>query len=195
MKNVTFATLFLSLILGGVSGIATADDEVAKRDGTRIPVMLGITAGGEIRMLRTNAAGNLEVVASLTIPWSQTVHGTVLVGELNGAPALFTLTTTGGGNKSGYTIPTTVLSTGSSYEVSIGTSPVSLFPNPLPGASHAMICVNGLRSIYLGGSGITSASGFPISSGSTWSVDPIHGSWTIYAVTATLTSTARVIRW
>jgi len=83
MKH-SFRLMVAALLLGGVIGGAQAAHENAKRDANRNPVLLGVTTGGEIRMVRVTDDGRIELASDVLVGFSpgfsDTQTGTLMFG-------------------------------------------------------------------------------------------------------------------
>jgi hypothetical protein len=66
MKRLAAIVVFLSVV--AIAGYILAADEAAKKDANRVPTMIGLTSGNEIRNLEVDSDGKLNVntVAAVT---------------------------------------------------------------------------------------------------------------------------------
>ena len=83
----------------------------------------------------------------------------------------------------------------SSAQVSVTTSATLLSSTDTDGISGSSLSLvnQGSQTVYLGASGVTTATGFPLAAGASWSADLAPGE-ALYGIVAATTATVGVIR-
>jgi hypothetical protein len=75
--------------------------------------------------------------------------------------------------------------------VTVGTSATVLPATTLSDRDSILVYNNGTATIYIGGSGVTTASGIPVEPGASWSDD--LGETAVYAISGTAGQNVRVL--
>jgi len=137
------------------------------------------------------------------IDFSQTTHGATQ-GELVGAGLVtWTFTTDGVGRFVPPTIPTGMRVSTSQYEVPVtNAGAVALFPNNLPGATHATVQNLGTSAVYIGNANVSAAAplgtnGLRLAgNGGSLTFDAISENFGLYAIgTKAAADDVRIMRW